>query len=292
MKHYGIEIPEGSQTLPSLSFIANPDTGFYLKNTNTLAITLDGDDAWRVVRRGGSPLIVGSPDELATIGVDLHVVNDGAGDSQIRIETTAAGKDSILKFITATSNWALTNKTSTDALVFQHGGIDRFQIENDGTLSILPGGSPAYENLITANDDIPNKKYVDDAILASTSGGSPQFADINLQTGTSYTTVLADAEKFIILNNSSPVTVLIPKNDVVPYPDSTKLNFIQEGTGQVTIEIIPSGSPPGSPVGSPLEDTLNVESSLTTTLKGQYAVATAVKIAATKWVLYGNLATV
>jgi len=39
-----------------------------------------------------------------------------------------------------------------------------FAIETDGTLNV--SAVTNYENLVTADDDIPNKKYVDDAITA------------------------------------------------------------------------------------------------------------------------------
>jgi len=52
-----------------------------------------------------------------------------------------------------------------NTLVFTGGGNNRLFIENDGTLSVPPSAN--YENLVTADDDIPNKKYVDDAIAGS-----------------------------------------------------------------------------------------------------------------------------
>jgi len=97
----------------------------------------------------------------------------------------------------------------------------------------------------------------------------------NTQTGTSYTAVLDDAEKMITLNNAAAITVTIPANASVAYPVGTKLNFMQLGAGQVTVAIT--------------SDTLNVESTLTLLLVGQYAVATAFKVTATTWVLFGNL---
>ena len=97
----------------------------------------------------------------------------------------------------------------------------------------------------------------------------------NTQTGTTYTAVLADAEKMITLSNAAAITMTIPANASVAYPIGTKLNFMQLGAGQVTVAIT--------------TDTLNVESSLTLLLAGQYAAATAFKVTATTWVLFGNL---
>lgn len=98
---------------------------------------------------------------------------------------------------------------------------------------------------------------------------------LNAQIGTTYTAVLSDAEKIITLDNASPITMTIPANASVAYPIGTKLNFMQLGAGAVTVAIT--------------TDTLNHDAALTATLHGQYAVATAVKVAATSWVLFGNL---
>lgn len=91
-----------------------------------------------------------------------------------------------------------------------------------------------------------------------------------------YTTVLDDAEKMVEINNTGNMTVTI--DDALAYPVGTKINIMQTGTGgTVTVGI----------TGSPA--TLNVESSLTLVLAGQWAVATAFKRAADQWVLFGNL---
>ena len=39
-------------------------------------------------------------------------------------------------------------------------GVSRLFVESDGTLNV--SGTTNYETLVTADDDIPNKKYVDD----------------------------------------------------------------------------------------------------------------------------------
>jgi hypothetical protein len=98
---------------------------------------------------------------------------------------------------------------------------------------------------------------------------------INPQVGVTYTGVLSDAEKMITLNNAAAIAMTIPANASVAYPVGTQLNFMQLGAGQVTVGIT--------------SDTLNVEASLTTSLAGQYAVATALKVSATEWTLFGNL---
>jgi len=100
-------------------------------------------------------------------------------------------------------------------------------------------------------------------------------ATLNTQTGTTYAPVIADADKMITLNNASAITATIPANASVAYPVGTKLNFMQLGAGQVTVAIT--------------SDTLSFDASLTAKLNGQYAVATALKVTTTQWVLFGNL---
>lgn len=90
-----------------------------------------------------------------------------------------------------------------------------------------------------------------------------------------YTAVLGDAGTMIYYNKGTAVTGTIPANASVAYAVDTELHFCQLGAGALTIAIT--------------SDTLNVESSLTLVLSGQYAVATAKKITATTWVLFGNL---
>jgi hypothetical protein len=99
---------------------------------------------------------------------------------------------------------------------------------------------------------------------------------INAQTGTTYTTVLADDGKLVTCDNASPIALTIPPNGTIAYGIGTQINVMQLGAGVVTITA-------GAGV------TLR---SAGTKLKtnGQYAVATCCKIATDTWVVIGNLA--
>ena len=99
---------------------------------------------------------------------------------------------------------------------------------------------------------------------------------LNAQTGTTYTTVLADDGKLITLDNASAITLTIPPNGTVAYGIGTQLNLMQLGAGQVTIT-------PGAGV------TIRSAGSKLKT-QSQYAVATVLKIASDTWVAVGNLA--
>lgn len=98
---------------------------------------------------------------------------------------------------------------------------------------------------------------------------------INAQTGTTYTTVLADDGKLITCDNASAIALTIPPNSSVAYGIGTQINIMQLGAGQVTITA-------GAGV------TLRSAGSKLKT-NAQYAVATCCKIATDTWVVVGNL---
>lgn len=99
---------------------------------------------------------------------------------------------------------------------------------------------------------------------------------INAQTGTSYTTVLADDGKLVTCDNGSAIALTIPPNSSVAYGIGTQINIMQLGAGQVTVTA-------GAGV------TLRSAGSKLKT-SAQYAVVTCAKIATDTWVVVGNLA--
>jgi hypothetical protein len=101
---------------------------------------------------------------------------------------------------------------------------------------------------------------------------------INAQTGTSYTTVLADTGKIITLNNGSAIAVTIPPNSGVAYPIGSSLTFISIGAGLTTI-----GQGSGVTIAS-------VGGTATAPIiTAQHNSATAIKIATNTWQVIGAL---
>jgi len=85
-------------------------------------------------------------------------------------------------------------------------------IENDGTISV---NTASYETLITNNNNLPNKKYVDDEISgltdidAGTTAGQLAFWDGSKWTYTESTELIwDDANKRVGIGTSTPVTPL------------------------------------------------------------------------------------
>ena len=104
---------------------------------------------------------------------------------------------------------------------------------------------------------------------------STPLTGFNTQVGTTYPIVLSDAGLMITMDNAGANNATIPDNAVIPFPIGTELNFMQLGAGVTTILIT--------------TDTLNSAGALVA-LNGQFAVATALKVTATTWTLFGNLA--
>jgi hypothetical protein len=99
---------------------------------------------------------------------------------------------------------------------------------------------------------------------------------INAQTGTTYSTVLADDGKLITCDNAASIALTIPPNSSVAYGIGTQINIMQmNATGTVTIT---------AGAGVTLQ---SAGSKLKT--DAQYAVATCAKIATDTWVVVGNL---
>jgi hypothetical protein len=95
---------------------------------------------------------------------------------------------------------------------------------------------------------------------------------INNQTA-SYTLVLADAGKMIVVNSASATTVTIPLQSTANFPIGTQILVMQIGSGQTSI----------AATGGV---TLNSKNGITTS--GLYAVISLIKIGADSWVVAGD----
>jgi hypothetical protein len=107
---------------------------------------------------------------------------------------------------------------------------------------------------------------------ADAAGGGPLSVTLNTQTGTAYTTVLADANKLVTLD-STGISVTIPAASSVAYPTGSQIHLYQSGTGQATV------------VG---DTGVSVNSSNGLKTRTQYSVATVIKVAINSWVLIGD----
>jgi hypothetical protein len=102
---------------------------------------------------------------------------------------------------------------------------------------------------------------------------------INAQTGTTYTTVLADNGKLVTQTNGSPITTTIPPNSSVAYPVGAQISVVQLDVGQVTfaqgvgVTIVSTGASASAPK-----------------LRARYSTATAIQTATDNWLVVGDIA--
>jgi hypothetical protein len=129
-----------------------------------------------------------------------------------------------------------------------------------------------------------SEAYIDGQVLTaanvnSIAGGVNDLSavQLNAQTGTSYTLVLADRSKTITLTNASAITLNVPTNASVALAIGTQILLYQGGAGQVTIAAVTPGTTTIRSQGSKLK------------IAGQYGVAGLIKIATDEWVAFGNL---
>jgi hypothetical protein len=197
----------------------------------------------------------------AQINADAADVTDGTEDGRMDISVMSGGSES-------------------QRLIFQGNGVTRF-VNNDVEIGIglslrFEGATDdTNETTLTVTDPTSDNTITLPDATGTVALQEQAYQAINAQTGTTYTTVLADGGKLVTLSNGSAITLTIPPNSSVAYPIGTKLDFIQIGAGQVTV----AG---GSGV--------TVNSTPTLKFRAQHSGASCIKIATDTWQLVGDLA--
>lgn len=111
------------------------------------------------------------------------------------------------------------------------------QTSNSGKYLTTDGSSLSWGTV----DSIPSQTGNSGKFL-TTNGSALSWADqayvsaINSQSGTTYTFVLDDHKKTVITTSSSAVTLTIPRQSDVAWPDGALLTIVQNGTGAVTVQ--------------------------------------------------------
>lgn len=141
-----------------------------------------------------------------------------------------------------------------------------------GTLT-LPAITDTVVSL-TATQTLTNK-----TLTSPTINDAKQNLTLNAQTGTTYTTVLADNGKLVTLNNAAAITVTVPLNSSVAYATGAIINIQQIGAGQVTIQ-----------GASGVTITSTGATATTPKTRAQYSAASIIKTDTDSWTVIGDIA--
>lgn len=131
---------------------------------------------------------------------------------------------------------------------------------------------------LTTSQTLTNKTLTSPTINTPSITGGSWNIGINAQTGTTYTTVLADNGKLTTLTNASAIAVTIPPNSSVAYPVGAQINMAQLGAGQVTVSggsgvtIVSTGATASAPKA-----------------RAQYSTLTAVQTSTDNWLIMGDI---
>ena len=181
----------------------------------------------------------------------------------------------------------LTNKTLTSPIITG-------AIFNDGSVVFEGATADSFETILTVVDptadrtvSIPNATTTlvgtdtTDTLTNKTLTAPAINRSVNAQTGTTYTTVLADNGKIVTLNNASAITVSIPTDASVPYAIGAEINFAWiTGAGQPTIQAVTSGTTTILSTGT---------TSTAPKLRVVNSFCSAVKIATDIWLVTGDI---
>ena len=234
----------GTAAAPSFSFSSNTNTGMFRQGSNSISFATGGTTQLSINSSG-----------------DLQVGNSGTSG----ISATFLKNSSNVNYL------KFSGGIASSPVKIEADGTDTnisiaFNIKGTGTLNV--SNVTNYENNVSADDDIPNKKFIDDNYL-----GTDQ--DINTQTGTTYTAALSDKNGTIEMNNASANTFTIPANSSVAFSVKSRFDVVQYGAGTTTIQ-------------ADTGVTLNGVSGGSATIQAQYSGVTIYKRATDEWIMIGN----
>ena len=239
--------------------VVTVNDAYYTGATNNVVLSvLAGTPA-------GSPTAPATPANsisLATIAVAAGALSIGSGN------------------ITDTRVLTTTNLPTGDITAVTAGtGLSGGGSSGGVTLSIDTAVTADLSTAQTFTNKTLTSPIINGATIATSTLTSPLInLGINTQTGTTYTTVLADNGKLTTLSNASAIAVTIPLNSSVAYPVGAQINMAQLGAGQVTVSgaggvtLVSTGATAATP-----------------TTRAQYSTLTCVQTSTDNWIVMGDI---
>jgi hypothetical protein len=260
---------------------SNPRIDRVVVTVNDAYYTGSADDVQFQVIAGtpaGSPVAPAVPANsisLATVLVGAAVTQINSGnitDTRVQVTTNLQVGD----ITSVTAGTGLSGGGSSGAVTLNINTAVTADLSTAQTLTNKTI-SASNNTLTGVATETGTQTLTNKTLTSPTIDGGSWNIGINAQTGTGYTTVLADNGKLITLANSGAITLTIPLNSSVAYPVGAQLNIAQTGTGQVTVQGS-GGVTVVSTTGSQPKTRL------------QYSTLTAIQTSVNNWLVVGDIA--
>lgn len=207
--------------------------------------------------------------DIANLAAPTAGVSSVVAGSGISVDNT----DPSNPIVSATGGGGIPDAPSDGNLYGRKDG-DWEQVPGGGGSGDVTGPSSSVPDSIAVFDGSTGKVLKDGGYTIAELRNLALLTSENVQTGTSYTLVLADAFKMVAMNNAAANTLTVPPNSAVAFPVGTRIDLSQDGAGQTTIAA-------GSGVTIRTPETLK--------LRKQWAKATLIKRTPDTWDVEGNL---
>lgn len=226
-------------------------------------------------------------DPVTVAGTNIAITQSNNGTLTIAVTGTVAAATAATNLSSGAAG-QLPYQSAASTTLFSAAGTTGQVLLSGGTgsptwsgnLSVGASGNITTTAPSSGTGLVVNAVSGANAIQFQDEGGTTQDAGYrglpqNLQSGTTYTAVLADRGKHLYGTNASAKTFTIPANASVAYPIGTTLTFVNNGAGAMTIAITTDVMYLGG-IGTTGSRTLV-----------QYGIATATKIDSTHWIISG-----
>jgi len=203
----------GSEGAPSFTFTAAPSTGMYREASGGIGWSISGTGRWRVTTAGNlEPLATGY--DIGTAGTPVRSFYGRYFLGNQAFSSLTSPTHSFLGDTNTGMYWP-----GADTLGFCIGGNDALQFLADGTLRVpaVTAGAGSYENQVVDDDDIPNKKYVDDAIA----DGAVQDYRLSFTSGNLVANILTVTHN---LGQDYPSVTIWDNSRKIQYPEVTSVD--------------------------------------------------------------------
>jgi hypothetical protein len=240
------DLGAGTVTITPTTSTINGSSTLTITHNNGCSITSDGTNyqvsGCTALASGGSGTVTttGSPAQYQTAVFSGASAITGVAPGTSGQALVSGGASANPAYSSTLADVTSVNGTTipSSATLLTSGGA--LGTPSSGTLTSATGLPPGGIASVAAYTFIGNGtsgSATPTAMSIATALGAINSQTTNAQTGTTYTTVIGDANKVVTMSNASANTLTIPINSSVAYPLGTVLTVQQLGAGATTIAL-------------------------------------------------------